>query len=149
MCTIAKFTASRIILKDIEVLENVGRVRINVSRFGDLSIRSEAVLSPRSTTPIQAGKNICYPYCTQNDVIILPDSNDYVVFEPINLVYLGGNRREMLATFEIEIIDDSIVERRESFEIVAKATRNLYIPFPVMKITILDDDGIYVHVLIL
>lgn len=52
----------------------------------------------------------------------------------------------MVTTFEIEIIDDTIIERRrESFEIVAKTTRNLYIPFPVMTVTIIDDDGKYMY----
>lgn len=69
-----------------------------------------------------------------------------MVFDPINLVYLGGNTQESLAYFEIEIINDAIVERqRESFEIVAEATRNLYIPFPVLRVTIIDDDGMYLY----
>lgn len=68
-----------------------------------------------------------------------------MVFDPINLVYLGGNTQDTRASFEIEIINDAITERlRESFEIVAEATRNLYIPFPVMTVTIIDDDGMYI-----
>ena len=77
-------------------------------------------------------------YCVD---IHLPDSNDYVVFNPINLVFLT---RERHATFEIEIINDTIKEYRlESFEIVIEATRNFYIPFPVMRVTIIDDEGVY------
>ena len=69
-----------------------------------------------------------------------------MVFDPINLVYLGGNTQDTLASFEIEIINDAIIERlRESFEIVAEARRNLYIPFPVMTVTIIDDDGMYIY----
>lgn len=77
-------------------------------------------------------------YCVD---INLPDSNDYVVFNPINLVFLT---REHHATFEIEIINDAIREHRlESFEIVFEATKNFYIPFPVMRVTIIDDEGVY------
>ena len=40
--------------------------------------------------------------------------------------------------FEITIIDDNINEPIESFQIVGVATKNLYLPFPVMTVTILD-----------
>ena len=68
---------------------------------------------------------------------------DYVAFDPVRLLYRGGNRQEDIVTFFIEIIDDDIVETlRESFEIVGVATRNLYFPFPVMTVTIIDNDGV-------
>lgn len=64
-----------------------------------------------------------------------------MAFDPVNLLYPGGTRED-LVTFFIEIIDDEIQEPlRESFEIVGVATRNLYFPFPVMTVTIIDDDG--------
>ena len=149
MYVITKFTATRIILEDVEVLENIGTIKINVSRYGDLSVRSEAVLTSRPTTPVQAGKIFVLSVYTQKKTSVdtnLPDSNDYVVFNPINLVFLGGNTQERHATFEIEIIDDVIREDRlESFEIIIEATRNLYIPFPVMTVTIIDDEGVYAY----
>ena len=65
---------------------------------------------------------------------------DYVSFAPVNLVYHGGSRQEDLIEFNITIIDDDIPEPIESFEISGLATRNLYFPFPVMTVTILDNE---------
>jgi len=65
---------------------------------------------------------------------------DYVSFAPVNLVYCGGSRQEDLIEFNITIIDD-IPEPTESFEISGLATRNLYFPFPVMTVTILDNEA--------
>ena len=53
---IAEFTASRILMEDVKVLENIGTLKINISRYGDLSVRSEAVLTSRPTNPLEAGK---------------------------------------------------------------------------------------------
>ena len=56
-------------------------------------------------------------------------------------MYRGGNVRQDVVTFSIEIIDDYIAEpSRESFEIVGVAVRNLYFPHPIMMVTIIDDD---------
>ena len=65
---------------------------------------------------------------------------DYVNFGPINFVYRGGNRREDLLEFQITIIDDDIMEPTERFEISGLATKNLYFPFPVMTVTIVDNE---------
>ena len=67
--------------------------------------------------------------------------SDYVNFGPVKLFYRGGRRQENEVKFDITIIDDDINEPTESFEISSSATRNLYFPFPVMTVTIVDDDA--------
>ena len=66
---------------------------------------------------------------------------DYVYFGPIKLFYRGGRRQESEVKFDITIIDDDIPEPTESFEISGLATKNLYFPFPVMTVTILDNEA--------
>ena len=62
---------------------------------------------------------------------------DYADFS-INFVYRGGSKQEDMMEFEINIIDDNIMEPIERFQIVGVATKNLYFPFPVMTVTIVD-----------
>ena len=62
-------------------------------------------------------------------------------FSPINVSFSGGDRQQEMMSITIKIIDDDIPEpKNESFEIVGVATRNLYFPFPVMRVTIIDND---------
>ena len=51
---ILHLAATRAILTDIEVLENVGTITITVPRFGDLNLRSDGVLRHQSTSPAEA-----------------------------------------------------------------------------------------------
>ena len=47
-------TATRVILQDITVPEDIGTVTVSVRRFGDLTLRSEGVLTPQPTSPEEA-----------------------------------------------------------------------------------------------
>lgn len=62
-------------------------------------------------------------------------------FDPVHLVYHGGDIQQDVVIFTVEIIDDDIAEpSREKFEIVGEAVRNLYFSHPIMTVTIIDDD---------
>lgn len=62
-------------------------------------------------------------------------------FSRINVSFSGSDTQQEMMSFTIQIIDDDISEpKNESFEIVGVATRNLYFPFPVMRVTIIDND---------
>ena len=67
--------------------------------------------------------------------------SDYMDFGPVRLLYRGGNRREEVFAVEVTILDDSIAEPTERFEISAVGTRNMIFPISIMTVTILDDDG--------
>jgi len=58
-----------------------------------------------------------------------------------NLVYRGGNRREVTMTFEITINDDSDAEGDEDFEITVTPVRNIVVLTPVIRVTILCDEN--------
>ena len=65
---------------------------------------------------------------------------DYTHYES-NFNYRGGNRQDVLKFVYIPIIDDTIEEPRESFEITFTPTRNFYLRNDVIKVIICDNDG--------
>ena len=66
---------------------------------------------------------------------------DYVSLTALPLVYRGGSNQDDLLTITIEILEDSIEDPREKFQVVFKATKNVYFPFPVITVIICDNDG--------
>ena len=65
---------------------------------------------------------------------------DYTHYES-NFNYRGGIRQDVLKLVYIPIIDDTIAEPRESFEVTFTPTRNFYLRNNVIKVIICDDDG--------
>ena len=59
----------------------------------------------------------------------------------MSLSYSGDSTQQDVATISITIIDDSIPESiRESFEVVGVSAKNIFFPFPAMRVTIIDND---------
>lgn len=70
--------------------------------------------------------------------IVTTVGEDYLDFGPIALRYRG---REDMFTFDVTILNDTIAEPIERFQIFGVGTRNLLFLDPIMTVTILDDDG--------
>ena len=56
-CYVLYLPATRAILTNIEVPENIGTITISVPRFGDLNLRSLGMLSHQETSPVEARGN--------------------------------------------------------------------------------------------
>lgn len=66
--------------------------------------------------------------------------DDYTHYETM-FNYRGGIRQDTLKFVYIQIVDDTIAEPRESFEVLFTPTRNMYLRNNLITVYICDNDG--------
>ena len=54
------------------------------------------------------------------------------------LTYRGGQYKDSNISFNVTIMEDDRDNRRKHFEIVAEASKNIFIPQPLIKVAILN-----------
>ncbi|CAI8033561.1 FRAS1-related extracellular matrix protein 2, partial [Geodia barretti] len=108
------------------IREDAGTLVIPIERRGSLIIQSRLSVATRPSSPVEAVAGV-----------------DYTHYES-NFNYRGGIRQDTLKFVYIPIIDDTIEEARESFEVTFTPTRNFYLRNNVIKVIICDDDGDHV-----
>ena len=119
-----------------------------MERYGALVIQSRLAVVTQPSNPVEAVGECCsnlYIPCLNEVSLCTTAGEDYTYYET-KFNFRGGTRQDTLKFVYIPIIDDTIAEQRESFEVVFTPRRNLYLRNNIVKVIICDNDGgILIH----